>query len=314
MEILRFNIHTPVTNQKRISACIGYFDGLHKGHQELIAEVKRIAKETNTTPALITFDPDPWCVIHKLRHISHITPMRHRLEIGATLGIEKWIVLDFDEDMARLSHEQFHELVLGPLNIDTLVCGFDFHYGYRGEGNVETLNQQQAFHVRVIREISSQNEKISSTRIEHLIEDGNMEDAAYMMGRPYELRGIVKSGNRIGRKYGFPTANLQLDADYVLPKMGVYVGSVYVNDAWWMAIINVGHNPSFNYQHNTSIEAFILDFHAMIYDKSVKYQFHHYLRGEKRFENMDALKQQLERDTQSARTYFKDRKGVQICD
>ena len=310
MEILRFNIHTPVTAQKRITACIGYFDGLHKGHQELIDQVIKLAKATDTIPALITFDPDPWCVIHKMRHIPHITPMRHRLEIGSSLGIEKWIVLDFDDDMARLSYEQFHDLVLAPLNIDTLVCGFDFHYGYRGKGSVDTLFDQSKFQVRVIREISAQNEKISSTRIEHAIENGNMEDAAFMMGRPYELRGIVKSGNRIGRKYGFPTANLALDADYVLPKIGVYIGSVYVNDQWWMSIINVGHNPSFNYQHNTSIEAFILDFDAMIYDKSVKYQFHHYLRGEKRFENMDALKKQLEHDQWSAREYFKDRKGV----
>ena len=309
MEILRFNIHTPVVNQQRITACIGYFDGLHKGHQELIEKVITLAKKNHTTPALITFDPDPWVVVKQLKHISHITPMKHRQQIGASLGIEKWIVLDFQKDMAQLNYQQFHELVLETLNIDTLVCGYDFHYGYRGEGTVETLKQQSSFHVEVIDEISCQNEKISSTRIERLIREGNLEEVTAMMGRPLELRGTVKSGNRIGRKYGFPTANLKLEANYVLPKIGVYIGSVFVNDEWHMSIINVGHNPSFNYQNNTSIEAFILDFSSMIYDKEVKYRFHHYLRGEKKFNNMDELKQQLENDTLSARTYFEN-KGV----
>ena len=111
MEILRFNIHTPIECRERITACIGYFDGLHLGHQQLVKRVLEIAEKTHTIPALITFDPDPWVVLKKLHNIPHITPMNHRQDIGAKLGIQKWIILDFQKDMAQLSYEQFHELV-----------------------------------------------------------------------------------------------------------------------------------------------------------------------------------------------------------
>lgn len=314
MEILRFNIHTPIECHERITACIGYFDGLHKGHQQLVKRVVDIANKNHTIPALITFDPDPWVVLKKLHHIPHITPMKHRQQIGAALGIQKWIILDFQTDMAKLSYTQFHELVLKPLCIDTLVCGYDFHYANRGEGSVDTLLAQNDFKVEVVEEVASADEKISSTRIEHLIQQGAIEAANAIMGRCYELRGVVKSGNRVGRKYGFPTANLQLEANYVIPKHGVYVGSVFVLDAWHMAIINVGHNPSFNYQQDTSIEAYLIDFDKMIYEKAVRYRFHKFLREEKKFPGMEALKLQLLQDCQKARAYFKEREDVQTCD
>ena len=105
MEILRFNIHTPIECRERITACIGYFDGLHLGHQQLVKRVLEIAEKTHTIPALITFDPDPWVVLKKLHNIPHITPMNHRQDIGAKLGIQKWIILDFQKDMAQLSYE-----------------------------------------------------------------------------------------------------------------------------------------------------------------------------------------------------------------
>lgn len=310
MDVLRFNIHTPVVCNDKITACIGYFDGLHKGHQQLVRKVVDIAKQNNTIPALITFDPDPWVVVKKLRNIPHLTPMKYRQEIGEQLGIKKWIILDFQKDMANLSYEQFHELVLKPLNINTLVCGYDFHYAHRGEGNVKTLLKQSYFNVEVIDEIASEDEKISSTRIERLVKEGDMEKATWLMGRVYELCGVVKSGNRIGRKYGFPTANLKLCNSYVLPKCGVYIGKVLVKNQWYMAIINVGHNPSFNYQDNISIEAYILDFNQMIYDMEVRYQFYAYLRDEKHFDGMDELKQQLTKDVASARAYFQKEGNV----
>lgn len=310
MDILRFNIHTPVACSDKITACIGYFDGLHKGHQQLVKKVLDISRENGTIPALITFDPDPWVVIKKLRHIPHITPMKYRQEIGEQLGIQKWVILDFQEDMANLSYEQFHELVLKPLNIDTLVCGYDFHYAHRGEGNTKTLLEQAYFNVEVIDEIASEDEKISSTRIERLIKEGNMEDATRLMGRVYELCGVVKSGNRIGRKYGFPTANLKLDKDYVMPKCGVYIGKAFVRNQWYVAIINVGHNPSFNYQDAISIEAYILDFDQMIYDLEVRYRFYAYLRDEQHFDGMDALKEQLMKDSDCARAYFQKEGNV----
>lgn len=316
MNITYFDLHHSVDISSAITACIGYFDGLHLGHQKLIEHVKSIAKETRTIPSLITFEPDPWAVLHHMNEdtISHITPMKHRIEIGEQLGIEHWIILKFEDEMAKLSYEDFHEQVLSKLHLSTLVCGFDFHYASFGKGDVHTLRKQQAFFVDVVEEVSSKHQKISSTMIETFIKDGNMKDAMEYMGRPYEMRGCIQMGNRLGRKYGFPTANLKLDSMYVVPCKGVYIGSVKVKGSWKAAIINIGHNPTFNYQQQVSIEAHILQFHESIYGEHVAYRFFHYLRGEHKFADAQALVEQLNKDKAAANVFFEGRKGMFLCD
>lgn len=296
-----------------ITACIGYFDGLHLGHQKLVECVVETAKQTNTQPSLITFEPDPWKVIKHIEHIPHITPMKKRMEIGEQLGIKNWIILDFTKRMADLSVEGFHQEVLGKLNLHTLVCGYDFHYAGMGKGSVETLLQQKAFDVHVVEEVDSEHQKISSTRIERLLCDGNMEKAAAIMGRYYEIEGHVKEGNHIGRTVGFPTANLLMDDHYITPKQGVYIGEVLCKGTWYPAIMNVGHNPSFNYQKDTSMEAHLLDFHEDIYGEAVVFRFLSFLREECRFPGKDAFMAQLRQDEQSARTYFEKRKEGSAC-
>ena len=300
-------IKTPIT------ACIGYFDGLHLGHQKLVECVVETAKNTNTEPSLITFEPDPWKVIKHMEHIPHITPMKKRMQIGESLGIKNWIILDFTKSMANLSVEGFHQEVLGKLNLHTLVCGYDFHYAGMGKGNVDTLKSQREFEVKVVEEVDSEHQKISSTRIEKLLEDGRMEKAAAIMGRAYEIEGHVKEGNHIGRTVGFPTANLLMDDHYITPKQGVYVGEVLCKGIWYPAIMNVGHNPSFNYQNDTSMEAHLLDFQDDIYGEAVVFRFLSFLREECRFPGKDAFMEQLKKDEQTARTYFQKRKEGSAC-
>lgn len=316
MNITYFDLHHAVEIPEAITACIGYFDGLHLGHQKLIEHVLAIAKETRTVPALITFEPDPWVVLHHVQEetIAHITPMNHRMEIGEQLGIKHWIILKFAEDMAKLSYEEFHEQVLSKLHLTTLVCGFDFHYANFGKGDVHTLRQQQAFFVDVVEEVSSKHQKISSTMIETFIKEGKMDDVIQYMGRPYELRGDVQIGNRLGSKYGFPTANLKLAHRYVVPCKGVYIGSVLVKGRWHAAIINIGHNPTYNYQQQVSIEAHILQYHESIYGEQVAYRFYQYLRGEHKFANAEALVEQLNKDKAAANTFFEERKEMLLCD
>lgn len=304
----------PVTIQDPLTACIGYFDGLHLGHQKLIEEVFQVADETHTKRALITFDPDPWCIIKGLRDIAHITPMKQRMALAEKMGIEYWIILDFSKEMADLTPFEFHEQILKPLRLVTLVCGYDFTYGQKGMGTVDTLRQQQDFAVHVIDEVSSDHKKISSTRIEELIKDGQMEKAASFMGRWYDMEGHVKSGSRVGKKHGFPTANLQLSERYIMPKKGVYIGAVKVRDAWYMAMMNVGNNPTYNYQSQLSIEAHLLDFDADIYGESVVFRFLSYLRSEQKFSNAEALSEQLSKDLKSTRSYFTEGKECALCD
>lgn len=316
MNVYTFDLDQPLSLDAPISACIGYFDGLHKGHQVLVEHVVSIAKKTATIPALITFSPDPWVVLQKLssNDVAHITPMQHRIEIGEQLGIQVWVILKFNAHMANISYQDFHTKVLLPLQIHTLVCGFDFHYAHKGEGSIQTLRQQSFFQVDVVEEISSHHRKISSSYIEECLYKGDMETVAAFMGRYYEMRGVIKQGNRLGTGNGYPTANLALSDHYIIPKLGVYIGSVKVDNKWHRAIINIGHNPTFNYQEQTSIEAHILDFNAMLYGKNVAFRFHRYIRGEQKFKDAQALIEQLHNDEQAARDYVEMREENITCD
>lgn len=314
MKIVHFNLEEPFVLDAEITACIGYFDGLHKGHQKLIEEVHRVAKENGTEPSLITFAPDPWTVIKGMKDIPHITPMEQRIRIGEQLGIKNWIILDFTLEMAHLTYEEFHEKVLRKLHLHTLVCGYDFHYASRGEGNTETLRAQNDFAVSVVAEVSSEHKKISSSRIEELIREGKVEKAASFMGRFYDMYGKVRNGNHVGRDNGFPTANLQLNDLYVLPKKGVYIGAVYVREAWHPAIINIGNNPTYNYQEQLSIEAHILHFNETIYGEAVRFRYCRFIREEQKFPHAAALAEQLKKDVQTAIDYFSGREEKLLCD
>ncbi len=308
MRVIRFQLHEEVQIEKPLTACIGYFDGLHLGHQQLIQRVLEIAKKTNTEPALITFDPDPWEVLHPNTHIAHLTPLSHRLQLAQSYGIQTCIVLQFDEILANISYEVFHSEVIQKLYIQTLVCGFDFHYACKGEGNTATLLKQTIFNVSIVDEVSQHHKKISSSAIEKMIEQGDMQQANICLGRSYELRGVIIQGAQQGRKHGFPTANLGLQETYVIPARGVYIGEVIVNDNRYPAMINIGHNPTYNYQQNISIEAHILDFNEMIYGEKVVFCFHQFIRKEQKFANTQALLDQLSQDLKTTRMYFQ--KGV----
>lgn len=314
MNIVHFDLHKAIPMEHAITACIGYFDGLHIGHQKLIEEVLSISKENGTLSALITFEPDPWAVLKQLDAIPHITPMKQRMKLGEKLGIDIWIILHFDKEMAALPYETFHEQVLRKLNLHTLVCGYDFHYAAKGMGNTKTLKEQCDFAVSIISEVSSEHKKISSTRIETLLKDGDVEKAARFMGRFYDMEGHVKSGSKVGREHGFPTANLSLEELYVIPKKGVYIGAVHVRGKWHRAILNIGNNPTYNYQKQLSIEAHLLAFQDSIYGESVIFRFFNYIREEKKFRDAQELSAQLKQDVQTALVYFEGREELLLCD
>ena len=278
-----------ITYHQPLAACIGYFDGIHKGHQKLIQTVLHICQGNDCEPALITFEPDPWVVLKGIKDVCHITPMSHRMEIGESLGIKKWIILDFDRRMAQISVEQFHEDILKRLQVKHLVCGQDFHYASKGSGSIETLSHCEDFQLHVVEAVLDNQQRISSTLIEQFIQQGEMQECKRQMGR----------------KYGFPTANLKLEDAYIIPKKGVYAGYVEYAQQYYPAIINIGHNPSFNYSLKTSIEAHILDFNQDIYGQRCTFHFEAYLRGEVCFEGMEALATQLKKDELQARMILK---------
>lgn len=300
MEVITINTKQPICLKETHVACIGYFDGIHKGHMALIEETIRLSNN-KYLPAVICFDNDPHVIMHKIHNPRYITPFQERLRIFEKNGIKRCFLLHFDEDMMCMSKHDFIEQILNKLNLHTIICGEDFHFAHHGEGNIESLKNQK-FQLTVVSEKKYHSTKISSSMIEKLIEDGKMKECYEQLGRYYSIKGKVIHGAHVGStKLGFPTANLQMNENYLIPKKGVYAGSVRIANETYKAMINVGNNPTMNYQMNTSIEAHIIDFDRDIYDENITFYFHDYMREEKKFNSLEELIEQLKYDIQFVR-------------
>lgn len=303
MEIIKVYANTNIPSYTPCVACIGYFDGLHLGHQALINKVIALAKQKNKVPTCICFDVDPWEVVKKNTNLTHITPNSERFSQLAQMGIERCYVLHFDEAMMRLSVFAFINEILCQLHLDTLVCGSDFHFAHKGEGDCLAL-QNQSFALEIVPPLMDGDKKISSSTIEEYLLAGKIEKANALLGRAYQVKGIVVKGKQVGRsKLGFPTANLQLTNEYVIPKKGVYVGLAHLRNHTYKAMINIGHNPTMNYTESLSIEGYLLDFDDNIYGEEIAYSFLTQIRDEQRFPSMEALIEQLHNDVAYAKAY-----------
>lgn len=278
-----------------MSAAIGYFDGLHLGHQQLISEAEKEAEKKNLKSALITFDPDPWAVFRPDANRDHLQTMKQKEQMARALGLDEMIVIDFSKEFAALSPDEFHRM-LKSMNVQHLVCGFDFSYGFHGSGNPETLKNQTDFEVEVIDSVNDEKEKISSSRIEALVRNGEVQKAGELLGSLYCIEGEVVHGFKRGsRLLGFPTANLKCESGLVIPEKGVYAGLAEVDGRLYEAMINIGKNPTFQ-NDDMSIEAHLLNFEGDLYGKEVRFFFAKRIRPEIRFENPDQLKKQLAED------------------
>ena len=306
MRIIKMGLYSNRVYTNPMCACIGYFDGMHKGHQALIQKTIEMAKRKGCESALITFDPDPWVTIKHVKDVKHITTMRERLNRAVEYGIQNIIILDFSSDFAKLSPEDFVQQILSKISFKGLICGFDFHYGFMGKGSAETLQQTEGLEVEVVQPIEDEQGKISSTRITQCIEDGKMEDAAEMLGYFFRISGIVVHGRHQGNAIGFPTANIHYDPEYILPKSGVYAGFVIIQNKKFGAMINLGHNPTFNYRNDLSLEAHMIDFDKDIYGKLISVEFIRFIRDEKRFSSKGNLIMQLEQDIISTKKILKE--------
>ena len=285
------------------AACIGYFDGLHKGHKALVEQAETIARIKEIPCAVITFDPDPWVVFFPEKEFRHITSIPDKIQILEQMGVDQLYIIHFDKEFASQTPEQFHE-ILARMQIQSLICGFDFHYGYKNTGDIDTLQRQPYFDVTVVDAITDKNGKISSTRIEKCIEDGLVLEAARLLDYCYSIAGEIVHGYHRGTALlKFPTANLKADSQYLLPKIGVYSGMVNIDQTLYPAMINLGANPTFQ-NAALSIEAHIINFDQDIYEKEVRFFFIEKIRDEMRFPSPDALAGQLKRDVETAKKQY----------
>lgn len=287
----------------KLAACIGYFDGVHLGHQVLIDKTIEIAKKKGIKSALITFDPDPWTIINNRNKVNHITPMKEKIRLLSKTGLDELVIVKFTKDLSKLSPQKFIEQVLIPLNVVDLIAGEDFKFGHMGKGNVDFLKENASvfFETHVLEFKEDQDTKIGSTKITQAILRGECDRVEAMLGRPYTIAGYVMQGNREGTRIGFPTANLDVTDEYIIPKQGVYAGYVEVKGKTYKSVLNIGHNPTFNESDTLSIETHILDFNKIIYGELLKQSFVVRLRDEIKFDSVEALVEQMNEDVKATR-------------
>lgn len=303
MKVLRFS-YTELPDLPPLACAIGYFDGFHHGHRQLVEKARQLAQKHGISSAVMTFDPDPWYVFKPDADKHHLQSVHDKVVLCQNLGIDYLLIVDFTKEFASLEPAAFHNVLAG-LNIRYLVCGFDFTYGFRSTGNVETLKKQYKFEVDVIEPIKHEDEKISSSRIEKLVREGRVEEANDLLDCYYSIAGIIVHGFERGRLLNYPTANLQPEAGYVLPKKGVYAGYVYENGELHACMINIGTNPTFENELMT-IEAHIFNYSNDLYGRTVRFFFAFRLRDEKRFSSVQELKEQLDHDAVESQKVLAD--------
>ncbi|MCK4470421.1 MAG: bifunctional riboflavin kinase/FAD synthetase, partial [Anaerolineae bacterium] len=283
---------------------IGAFDGVHRGHQHLIQQMIEEAKHTERLAGLITFHPHPSAVLSPYNPTRYLSTPGEKAALLERLGLDILTILPFDQDMAQTSARDFVVLVSRHLRLAELWVGEDFALGRGREGDVEALRalgQELGFTVRVIEPLTWQGQIISSTRIRSLLLKGKVHQAAQLLGRYPSLAGEVVRGSQRGHCLGFPTANLEVRKERVVPADGIYAVYVRLGEECHQGVANVGVRPSFEIGGQRIVEVHILDFEEEIYGCDLVVEFVERLRDEVRFTDVEELKDQIERDVEKAR-------------
>ncbi|MEK3882186.1 bifunctional riboflavin kinase/FAD synthetase [Paenibacillus sp. PL2-23] len=293
------------TEGKRISVAIGHFDGVHRGHQNVISEAVRYARQSDMLSAVLTFSPHPKEVLgHGDHYYRSLTPLARKTELFAALGVDMVFVMRFDRRFAALSPEQFVTEVLQPLRVSHVAVGFDFAFGSRGAGTPELLVELggSVMSVHVEKPLYEDGRKVSSTLTRESLESGDLDMVSALLGRPYDITGTVVHGDGRGRTIGFPTANLEIVEPYVAPRLGVYAITAWIDGAAYDGVLNHGMKPTFNKTDVMPVmEAHLFDFDRDIYGREMKVQFRHFIRPEQKFGSIQELIAQIAADTDKAR-------------
>src|SRR6187402_3611997 len=299
--------------QKPTVLTLGVFDGLHLGHQQIMRTVAERARAVEAVPTAITFDPHPRAVLHPESAPPLLQTLDQRLANLEMLGIEQAIVIKFDKDFASQPAEDFpHEIIHDRLHAKEVYLGKGFAFGKNRGGNIELLRKMSAelgFVADEVPEVRLRGHRVSSSKIRELLAAGCVNLARRMLGRPYGVEGVIIRGNRRGHTIGFPTANLH-PHNRVIPKFGVYATATLVDGTWRRSITNIGVRPTFGADFEPSIESYIFDFDRELYGDVIRVRFLHRIRDERKFNGIEELKAQIERDSNRALNYF-SRRGVQ---
>lgn len=291
-----------------IVLALGFFDGVHLGHQAVIKTAKKIAKDTQVPLAVMTFNQHPKIIYQNLNpnEVSYLTLYERKIELLRELEVDVLYLIDYTFEFGSQTPEQFVENYIVQFGAETVVAGFDYTYGKKEFANMDTLpiHANGRFKVVEVPELMRENQKVGTTSIRELIEHNQIGIANQELGYIYQTCGTVVHGDKRGRTIGYPTANIQITSQQVMPSVGVYVVEIEVAGQWYHGMASIGYNITFEANRNKTCEVYILDFNEEIYGQFVKVKWHHYLRGEIKFDGIDGLVRQLDQDLMNTKLYF----------
>jgi riboflavin kinase / FMN adenylyltransferase len=286
-----------------VTLAVGSFDGVHLGHVDVIRRTVAAAVADGAQPALMTFEPHPRCVLDPANCPQSVTTLQEKLALLDSLGIEHAIVMRFDRALASMSQEEFVDHIAPAMEVRRWVVGFDFVFGRERRGSAEWL-RAHGHAVDVVPPFTMNGKELHSSDVRRLVNIGEMEEVTRLLGREYSMAGPVEAGDRVGRRLGFPTANIGIEPNKLVPALGAYAGRAIAPEGKFIAALSVGYRPTFG-GTQLRVEAFLLDFEGDLYQKRLELRFIRYLHPDIKFPNTDELVEQLRKDVADTRRIVK---------
>lgn len=294
--------------EKNSVVTVGSFDGVHRAHQDVLAEVVRRARSRKGRSVILTFEPHPKEVLSG-NPVPLLTPLEEKERLCGSLGVDLFFVIPFTYEFSRQSSRDFFvNYLVNRIGVSEVVEGYNHHFGRDREGSIEALLQlgkEFAFSMVAMKAVYEGEEIVSSSKIRQYLLDGSIGDAERMLGRPYSLEGKVIRGDGRGKSLGFPTANMQTGSDRkLIPANGIYIVSVEVNGVHCWGLLSIGVRPTFVDQGARTVEVYLLDFHSDLYGQPIRVTILKRLREEQKFDSAEDLIRQMRRDEDDARAFI----------
>ncbi|MGZ4089883.1 MAG: bifunctional riboflavin kinase/FAD synthetase [Bacteroidia bacterium] len=288
--------------EKPTIVTIGTFDGVHLGHQKILNRLQQLKKKHGFNTVVLTFEPHPRKILFPQQtDLKLITLIEEKLDLLEKYGVDVTVVYPFDKEFSNIeSKEYIEQILIKSLKVKHLVIGYDHKFGKNRNGDINVLkkySEEFGYEVEEIDALDIDNISISSSKIRHALENGEMQLANNYLGHPFFMKATVIPGKQLGRKLGYATANLKIEGtDKLIPKIGVYFVEIIVDEKKYYGMMNIGYNPTTDTDQNVKPEVHIFDFNEDIYGKTIVVNFLNYLRDEKKFDNLDGLICELHED------------------
>lgn len=305
------NIHRDLSSLQisNYTVCgIGNFDGIHRGHQKLIEKLLKHSKTRSLDSLIFTFEPHPSRILSPNNSAKLIMTLNQKKRIMRSYGIDHFILAPFTREFSKIEYKNFiYDILINKCRAKVVVVGYNYKFGYKGEGTAQSLKElcnEEGIYTVIIPPVTYKGETVSSTFIRSLIEKGDVKNAAEYIGRPFNVEGFVQHGNGIGKKLGFPTANVSLEEELVLPARGVYAVIVSWQGNIYKGVANLGIKPTFN-GSDVKLEIHLIDFSGKLYGEKLEVMFIDNLRSEVKFDRLEDLVRQVQIDLVNAREILK---------